>query len=629
MEFMLGCNYWASNAGTEMWVQWDENAVEQDMKQLAEHGLKYLRVFPNWRDFQPVCAYYEFGNRVKEYRHRDGSFFDNTYYLDAEMMRRFERFCAIAAQYDMKLIVGLLTGWMSGRTFTPPVLEGKNLYTDETALVLEQKFIKGFVSAFYNNTAIYAWDLGIECNCFSEADNREVASAWTAMVTNAIKANDPLHKPVVSGMHSLSIDGNWNVFDQGENVDVLTTHPYPYFVEYCFKDHMISYRTLLHATCEGVYYSDLGGKPCLTEEIGTLGPMTCDDETGSAFLKTNLYSNWANGSLGVLWWCGCEQVRLKTAPYSWCMMERELGLMDADRLPRKTLLTYKAFVEWLEGFGRELPKAQVDAVCILTKNQPHWGTAYMAYGLAKQAHVNLQFAYSEQRNLPESDIYLMPSIAGTEVCCKETFDRLLEKVYQGATLYISNDTGYLAEFEKISGVHVCNSMMSSDAGTMELSETGDDEQKAVIEFWRTKRYMVEAGGAQVLAYDNLGMPCFTKHNFGKGYVYYVNCPLETMLLDKNFAFDGNVHKIYDRIFADAVKRHPVTIENKYVGMTCHYDKDCCYVVLINYSDRQQATGMKVNPQYEVVEIYGADTSSENAAERLEANEAVVIILKEK
>ena len=32
MQFILGCNYWASNAGTEMWVNWNEEAIEKEKK---------------------------------------------------------------------------------------------------------------------------------------------------------------------------------------------------------------------------------------------------------------------------------------------------------------------------------------------------------------------------------------------------------------------------------------------------------------------------------------------------------------------------------------------------------------------------------------------------------------------
>ncbi len=51
MEFILGCNYWASNAGADMWKNFDINVVERDLKILSEKGVEYVRIFPNWRDF--------------------------------------------------------------------------------------------------------------------------------------------------------------------------------------------------------------------------------------------------------------------------------------------------------------------------------------------------------------------------------------------------------------------------------------------------------------------------------------------------------------------------------------------------------------------------------------------------
>ena len=54
MDFILGCNYWASNAGIEMWNNFDINAIKKDMKLLAEHGTTMIRIFPLWSDFQPV-----------------------------------------------------------------------------------------------------------------------------------------------------------------------------------------------------------------------------------------------------------------------------------------------------------------------------------------------------------------------------------------------------------------------------------------------------------------------------------------------------------------------------------------------------------------------------------------------
>src|SRR5512141_295683 len=53
-SFVVGCNYWASHAGTAMWSDWRPEVVQADLEQLAGLGLQVLRVFPLWPDFQPL-----------------------------------------------------------------------------------------------------------------------------------------------------------------------------------------------------------------------------------------------------------------------------------------------------------------------------------------------------------------------------------------------------------------------------------------------------------------------------------------------------------------------------------------------------------------------------------------------
>ena len=39
-RFLLGCNYWASHAGTRMWADWRPEVVERDFRLLSEAGLE-------------------------------------------------------------------------------------------------------------------------------------------------------------------------------------------------------------------------------------------------------------------------------------------------------------------------------------------------------------------------------------------------------------------------------------------------------------------------------------------------------------------------------------------------------------------------------------------------------------
>ena len=50
----VGCNYWASHAGTAMWHNWDPESVAADLKTIASRGMTVIRVFPLWPDFQPL-----------------------------------------------------------------------------------------------------------------------------------------------------------------------------------------------------------------------------------------------------------------------------------------------------------------------------------------------------------------------------------------------------------------------------------------------------------------------------------------------------------------------------------------------------------------------------------------------
>lgn len=561
MNFLTGCNYWASHAGPEMWVNWEEAIVRKDLQKLVEHGLHTLRVFPNWRDFQPLTPHR--GQKGIKLGYLEEK--QNLYYLDETMLSRFETFLNICHENNLSCIVGLLTGWMSGRLFVPMALLDKNLYTDPTALLMQQRFVTGFVRRFKDHPAVAAWDLGNECNCMSPCDNRDMAASWTATIANAIRAADPT-KPIVSGMHGLTASGTWAIADQGECCDVLTTHPYPRWCNHTYHDKTLSLRTTMHAACESKLYADLSGKPCLVEEVGTMGPMLCSDEAAAQFIGLNLFSCWANGATGLLWWCANEQTNLRTPPFTESMIERELGLFYIDGTP-------KPVVNALERFSRltlpQLPKAREDAVCILTKGQDTWGVAYMTWCLAKQAGLNLRFCWCEDE-LPEAKLYLMPSITGFDVLPLRQYLQLQERVKAGATLYISNDGGILSGFEALCGVKTEDSGVYNDSRTITLDG-------CTLPFTRRERYELTSTTATVLCRDSEGDCAISVNALGTGKVYYVNFPLETMLLPVHEAFDTEYFRIYRMLF-DLAEKDP------HLALTVHpTEQGEEYRVYINHS----------------------------------------------
>ncbi len=577
-DFWIGCNYWSYNAGADMWREWDEAQIDKDFALLKQHNVTTVRVFPNWRDFQPVVPVYGYAGMVSEYLMEGEVEPANQYFLDEKMLSRFETLCDLAKKHGLQLIAGLLTGWMSGKLYIPVALYDKNLFTDALALRFEQYFVEGFVSRFQSRREIVAWDLGNECNCMSSATTAHEAFAWSSLIGSTIKATDST-RPVLSGMHGLAVEnGTWTINDQARCTDMLTTHPYPSFVPHCAKDPVDSIRTLMHATCETFFYSSLGNKPCLVEEIGTLGRSVCNDTVSAEFMRLNLLSNWAHGANGLLWWCMNEQTHLDKPPYRYSMLERELGMFTAEQEPKPFLEELHRFGEWLKTVDISVTAPTATATVLLSHGQDHWGIAYMAFILAKQAGFTVNFVAPDQP-LPESALYIVPVVHGDRWFYKPYYEQLKEKVHSGATVLISNSDGFYTEREDFLGTTVLESEFACDNGTFELDG-------ALIPYSFERRQKLAATTANVLATDKNGDPLVTVNAYGNGSVYYVNFPFEETLLSKNRAFDGEAYKLYEYVARKALPTPDVTKTNPFVGITQCGD----LVTLINYSNAPQKTG---------------------------------------
>jgi len=602
MEFMIGCNYLASNAGTEMWKNFDVNVIEKDIKTLSKYGMKYIRVFPNWRDFQPVFIRRSSPRNFTRYAIDGDELNEGGYFLDKEMMNRFSIFLDICEKYDIKLIVGILTGFMSGSALIPPALDGENLVTSPNAHYLEQLFITGFVKEFSNRSVIYAWDLGNECNLFDGSATRFETASWMGMVANTIRAADPT-RPVITGMHAYKFDGGWMIEDQANFCDILTTHPYPFWHTYPKVDETLSVRALMFPTISSKIADGIGKKPCLVEEVGTMGPTVASDENSAHFARLNMFSSWANGFPGFLWWCAHEQTELDTFPYTDQMVERELGLLRCDFTPKPHLLEMDKFSKWLDGIDFTLPPAKEDAVCILTQNQDQSGVGYMTGILSRLAGINCNFCYSEQV-IPESDLYIIPSYSEVKVMHKSRYDELKKRVFEGADLYISVANGILSEFESFTGLKVLDSYQYAESGTAIVND------KEIL-FTKARNFLLEPTNAQVIACDDKGNPFFTYNKYGKGRVFFVNAPIEAGLLTKHNAFDGNEKVIYDTISDKVRASYPVKVLGDNIVMTYHPSDDAGYVVLLNHYKDEKNFELELNDGYTVEKVYYGENGKIN------------------
>ncbi len=609
-HFMIGCNYWDSVHGTDMWKYYDHQVIEEDLKVLSENGVKYMRVFPNWRDFQPVYRTYAWRNNPCEYVDVNEKPIGQGDGVDPKMLENFEDFCNTAKKYGMGLVVSVLTGWMSGRMFVPPALEGKNLISDGEVLMWAQRYIKRFVSHFKDFDVIKYWDLGNECNCLSEAYTRGSAYTWTAFVANTIRSADP-SREIMSGMHALSETpgGVWNIMDQAELTDILTTHPYPSPTIGANVEPINQMRTTIAPTAQTVLYSSVGAKPALIQEQGTFNDMLGHREFAADFVRVNLFSSWSVSGKGYFFWCGHEHLKLSKPPYSWAMIERELGLLDIQRKPKPVARELKAFGEVLDKLPfDELPKRKTDAVCISTLNGRNWESAAASYILGKQAGLEIEFRdWTQTEQIPEAPIYIVPSIKGWQVMFKQTYDYLIDRVENGgATLYISADNGLLTEFERIFGLRSNGVFRGFKNSVMEM-KTADGE--FALPFSGEANIYLESIGADIVGKNNEDNVIFSKYKFGKGTVYFLSFPLETMLWDKPGSFNEANQKPYYRIYSEIgreqIDKKICVSNNAFIGVTEHMiNDDEAIIVAVNYDDKTHKTEFKVKDGFKLETLYG-------------------------
>lgn len=604
MKFKIGCNYWGSKWGTEMWANFDKVSVEKDIITLSSYGVKHLRIFPIWRDFQPIETLYSFRGEKREYRLHGKEIPTDEYFLDYNCVENFKTFCRICDRNGITLTVSILTGWMSGKLYCPPALNNKNLITDSEALMLESKFVKGIVKNLKDEKNIIEWDLGNECNCLSPTSSRYDAYVWTNVISTAIRSVDNT-RPISSGMHSLVAVkdcGNWYIQDQGELCDVLSVHPYPSPTVLGNLDPLNAMRTTLVPTTMMEYYSGIGGKPCGMQETGSFGKFIGNNQVAADFLRVNLYSAYANDGDCYLWWCAHEQKKLDFPPYSWSCIERELGLLNLDLSPKPVALEMKRISEALEKLNIDLPKKSYDGVILTVDGEDFVGIQQSASMQLRIAGLDMTFR-AKLQTLPKVNLYVLPSLRFWATIDKEQLDFILEQVREGASFYLSLNGATITEGEEIFGVESFGVQKNTEQKTVEykgykLPLKGEYE------------FIFKPTTAEVLIEDEGGNVVLCRNRYGKGYVYLCNMPLEKYILNSEHYY-RNIKKypyyeIYKTIGEHALeKRELVSLEPNICSTVHKIDENSSYVTLINYSDKPQKVKYKLNGGYKVESVlYG-------------------------
>ena len=180
---------------------------------------------------------------------------------------------------------------------------------------------------------------------------------------------------------------------------------------------------------------------------------------------------------------------------------------------------------------------------------------------------------------------------------------LLEKVKEGATLYLSmDDKVFLTEFAEVTGIDLVGPREMK--GVSEFSFEGNTLHVGYRYFYEMKPL-----SAKVLACDSDGNPALFENNYGKGRVIVLNVPLETDIgvsCDKMSAPDAdNYVSLYRYLAKDILANKQVKKNHRYLLKSEHpWQGGSAFVVLGNPTQETIADTLEVPDGWKLSESAG-------------------------
>ncbi len=239
-----------------------------------------------------------------------------------------------------------------------------------------------------------------------------------------------------------------------------------------------------------------------------------------------------------------------------------------------------------------------------------------------------KFAISDAQ-LPDSDMYMLPCLCGAGPLKTHLWQKLLEKINDGATLYISNYDGWLSNLHDIADADVVRRsfwkpkeeiVFCDDSDSLSLPEDCSFSifhRESGINQVSPLKYILKPLQCKVIATDGCQNPVLTVCNYGKGKVFFLNYGLE-MILAKNIGvFENSLidyAKIYRLAASEVIEKRPIQKDSKdsWLCVTFHpLDNNESLCVAVNHSFETKKARIRLNKGYSIRHIVYGQINTEN------------------
>ncbi len=228
--FWLGVNYWPARSGMYWWQHFDKSGLREDFEKVRETGLKIVRVFLLWEDFQPragkvstPCLNHLV--EVAEQAHERGLFLLPSFFTGRMCGLNWLPPWTLWAREDP----------LGGRVFSQKKVRSnvpRNFYRDPEILESQVRLVREVSSALQGHPSVRAWDLGNSPSAVVTPPDHETARLWLRVMTEELRSKDEAI-PITLAMDEgdLSEDRALRPGDAAGHLDFLSMQAFPFSSE--------------------------------------------------------------------------------------------------------------------------------------------------------------------------------------------------------------------------------------------------------------------------------------------------------------------------------------------------------------------------------------------------------------